>query len=60
MVMGGEMTVGWYKPGPPKTLGVFTNADAKTHRKSDHGNYYATKDFYDPVHQRRILWGWGV
>ena len=60
MVMGGMMTLGWYTPGPPKTLGTFMPADPKTHRKSDHGPYYATKDFYDPVQQRRILWGWAV
>ncbi|KAJ7298152.1 hypothetical protein O6H91_Y014400 [Diphasiastrum complanatum] len=24
----------------------------------DYGKYYASKTFYDPVKQRRILWGW--
>lgn len=53
-------TARWYTPGPPKTLGEFILADPKTHRKSDQGQYYATKDFFDPVKNRRILWGWGV
>ena len=44
MVAGGFMTLGWYTPGPPRTVGEFLEADPKTHRKSDHGNYYATKD----------------
>ena len=61
MVMGGEMTLGWYTPPTaPGTLGSFVRADSTTHRKSDHGQYYATKDFWDPVKGRRILWGWGV
>jgi hypothetical protein len=24
----------------------------------DNGTYYAAKDFWDPVKQRRVLWGW--
>ena len=44
MVMGGEMTLGWYTPPTtPKALGDFARADSATHRKSDHGQYYATK-----------------
>ena len=55
------MTLGWYTPPTkPKTLGVFARADPATQRKSDHGKYYATKDFFDPVKKRRVLWGWGV
>ena len=26
----------------------------------DQGNFYASKDFYDPVKDRRINWGWAV
>jgi hypothetical protein len=44
MTSGGFMTLGWYTPGPPKTVGEFLEADPKTKRKSDHGKYYATKD----------------
>jgi beta-fructofuranosidase len=61
MAGGGGMTLGWYTPPTkPKTLGVFARADPATQRKSDHGKYYATKDFFDPVKKRRVLWGWGV
>jgi len=60
MAFGGMMTLGWYTPGAEKTLGTFEELPTSTHRKSDHGQYYATKDFYDPVKDRRILWGWGV
>ena len=60
MAFGGMMTLGWYTPGAPKSLGTFEELPPSTHRKSDHGQYYATKDFHDPVKNRRILWGWGV
>ena len=39
MVFGGEMTLGWYTPGPARTVGTFLRADPVTHRKSDHGQY---------------------
>jgi len=39
MVAGGWMTLGWYTPGPPKTVGEFLEADPSTHRKSDTGLY---------------------
>ena len=26
--------------------------------KYDYGRYYASKTFYDPVKERRVLWGW--
>ena len=26
----------------------------------DRGSYYASKDFYDPVQERRINWGWAT
>ncbi|KAL6634221.1 hypothetical protein ACP70R_026892 [Stipagrostis hirtigluma subsp. patula] len=28
------------------------------HLRYDYGNFYASKTFYDPVKQRRVLWGW--
>uniref|UniRef100_A0ACD5WDG4 Uncharacterized protein n=2 Tax=Avena sativa TaxID=4498 RepID=A0ACD5WDG4_AVESA len=28
------------------------------HLRYDYGNFYASKTFYDPSKQRRILWGW--
>jgi hypothetical protein len=37
MAAGGYMTLGWYIPSHPKTIGTFTEADPKTRRKSDYG-----------------------
>ncbi|KAF8667373.1 hypothetical protein HU200_053053 [Digitaria exilis] len=28
------------------------------HLRYDYGNFYASKTFYDPAKQRRVLWGW--
>lgn len=42
MVFGGEMTLGWYTPGPARTVGTFLRADPVTHRKSDHGQYVSS------------------
>lgn len=60
MVGGGWMTLGQYTAGPPKSNGTWIKADTQTHRKADKGVYYATKDFWDPVKKRRLLWGWAV
>merc|ERR1712176_1126117 len=38
----------------------FIVAEPRLHRKADNGKYYATKDFWDPVKKRRLLWGWAV
>lgn len=32
--------------------------DVGTGLRLDYGKYYASKTFYDPVRQRRIIWGW--
>ena len=32
--------------------------DNRTGLRYDYGNFYASKTFFDPVKQRRILWGW--
>lgn len=56
------MCVGTYTEGPPKTAGNFTAtpgiAAGLKETKIDMGRFYASKDFYDPVKQRRINWGW--
>ena len=59
---GGSTTLGVYDAGEPRTIGSFTPLDdhGASGRKADHGEYYATKDFFDPVKKRRILWGWAV
>ncbi|KAM0878823.1 hypothetical protein ACQ4PT_034638 [Festuca glaucescens] len=33
-------------------------AGKEHHPQYDHGNFYASKTFYDPSKQRKILWGW--
>jgi sucrose-6-phosphate hydrolase SacC (GH32 family) len=62
MSFGGSMNLGWMEDGAPRTVGNWTPAERRgfVGRKSDHGFYYATKDFWDPVKGRRLLWGWAV
>lgn len=50
------MSVGSYVAGPPKSIGNFTMMGSEV--LIDQGAFYASKDFYDPVEQRRINWGW--
>ena len=54
------MTVGTYTPGTPKVLGTFKATAGVPHSQwlVDQGAFYASKDFYDPVKQRRINIGW--
>jgi len=52
------MQVGTYTAGPPKTDGNWTALLPEI--KIDSGNSYASKDFYDPVKNRRINWGWAT
>merc|ERR1719230_2239689 len=56
------MNVGTYIEGASHTTGSF-NATPGIHAgldetMIDQGALYASKDFYDPVKQRRINWGW--
>lgn len=58
------MCVGTYTEGPIKTAGNFTatpgiKAGLKE-TKIDMGQFYASKDFYDPVKDRRINYGWAT
>jgi sucrose-6-phosphate hydrolase SacC (GH32 family) len=60
---GGDwMCVGTYTEGELKTTGNFTAtpgiAAGLKETKIDMGRFYASKDFYDPVKDRRINWGW--
>lgn len=61
-----HMQIGIYKPGQPKILGNWTPIDM-SERYFDRRGYatidrpgmiYASKDFYDPVKDRRIMWSW--
>lgn len=55
------MNVGTYvAPSKPNSLGTWSATPGVpfAETKIDMGNYYASKDFYDPVKNRRINWGW--
>ena len=52
------MQVGTYVAGPPKSNGNWTALLPEV--KIDAGNFYASKDFYDPVKGRRINFGWAT
>ena len=39
-------------------MGTWTPVATLANRTLDAGAVYASKDFYDPVHKRRIMWGW--
>ena len=47
-------------PTSVRKLGVFTPAPGPAGKEAlvDAGAFYASKDFYDPVKQRRINFGW--
>ena len=54
---GGDwMQVGIYQPNGVRQNGDWLNATTEV--KIDMGQFYASKDFYDPVGKRRINWGW--
>jgi hypothetical protein len=55
------MNVGTYvAPTEPSTLGTWSATPGVPFEetKIDMGNFYASKDFYDPAKKRRINWGW--
>ena len=52
------MQVGTYIAGPPKSNGQWTPLLPESN--IDAGNFYASKDFFDPVKGRRINWGWAT
>ena len=47
-------------PGPKGTPGTWVQFPGSTSVPCDNGNTHASKDFYDPVKKRRILWIWGT
>ena len=56
---GGDwMQLGVYDEGAPNSTGSWTATGPPT--KIDHGSFYASKPFYDPVKDRQILWGWAM
>ena len=52
------MQVGTWRDGTPGNPGKWTKIGDKS--IIDSGNFYASKDFYDPVKNRRINFGWAV
>lgn len=54
------MIVGTYVPGAPGTVGMWNQTPGYSFDKVliDAGDFYASKDFYDPVKGRRINFGW--
>ena len=50
------MQFGTWEDGKPGEPGTWSNIGKEV--LIDQGNFYASKDFYDPVKKRRINWGW--
>ncbi|XP_039022549.1 beta-fructofuranosidase, insoluble isoenzyme 1-like [Hibiscus syriacus] len=52
-------TIGSYIPEPRDKYLVDKNfVDGWEGLRFDYGNYYASKTFFDPSKNRRVLWGW--
>lgn len=51
-------TIGTYYPEKDRYVPDNTSVDGWGGLRYDYGNFYASKTFYDPAKQRRILWGW--
>ncbi|XP_061343715.1 beta-fructofuranosidase, insoluble isoenzyme 1-like isoform X1 [Gastrolobium bilobum] len=51
-------TLGTYFPKKDKYIPDNTSEDGWGGLRYDYGNFYASKSFFDPSKNRRILWGW--
>ncbi|XVE75937.1 hypothetical protein DITRI_Ditri12bG0132100 [Diplodiscus trichospermus] len=51
-------TLGTYFPNRDKYLVDKDLVDGWEGIRLDYGNYYASKSFFDPAKNRRIMWGW--
>ncbi|CAL0310528.1 unnamed protein product [Lupinus luteus] len=51
-------TLGTYFPKMDKYVPDNTSEDGWGGLRYDYGNFYASKSFFDPSKNRRILWGW--
>ncbi|PON82874.1 Glycoside hydrolase [Trema orientale] len=51
-------TLGTYDIHKDRYVPDNTSVDGWGGLRYDYGNFYASKTFYDPAKQRRILWGW--
>ncbi|PWA35521.1 glycoside hydrolase, family 32 [Artemisia annua] len=51
-------TIGTYNSIKDKYYPDSTSVDGWDGLRYDYGNFYASKTFFDPAQNRRILWGW--
>ncbi|KAI3742363.1 hypothetical protein L1987_60043 [Smallanthus sonchifolius] len=51
-------TIGTYNTIKDKYFPDITSIDGWAGLRYNYGNFYASKTFFDPVQNRRILWGW--
>ena len=51
-------TVGTYLTDKDRYVPDNTSVDGWAGLRYDYGNFYASKTFFDPSKNRRILWGW--
>ncbi|XP_071719973.1 beta-fructofuranosidase, insoluble isoenzyme 1-like [Rutidosis leptorrhynchoides] len=51
-------TIGTYNPIKDKYYPDDNSVDGWAGLRYDYGNFYASKTFFDPAQNRRILWGW--
>ncbi|MCD7471171.1 Invertase, partial [Datura stramonium] len=51
-------TIGTYDTEKDRYIPDNTSIDGWKGLRLDYGNYYASKSFYDPSKNRRIMWGW--
>ncbi|XP_016652080.1 PREDICTED: beta-fructofuranosidase, insoluble isoenzyme 3-like [Prunus mume] len=51
-------TLGKYFPEKDSYVPDNTSVDGRAGLRLDYGNFYASKTFFDPSKNRRILWGW--
>nr|XP_016448642.1 PREDICTED: beta-fructofuranosidase, insoluble isoenzyme 1-like isoform X2 [Nicotiana tabacum] len=51
-------TIGTYDSKKDRYIPDNTFIDGWKGLRLDYGNFYASKSFYDPVKNRRIVWGW--
>ncbi|XP_020424574.1 beta-fructofuranosidase, insoluble isoenzyme 1 [Prunus persica] len=51
-------TLGKYFPEKDRYVPDNTSVDGRAGLRLDYGNFYASKTFFDPSKNMRILWGW--
>nr|AEV46309.1 apoplastic invertase [Solanum tuberosum] len=51
-------TIGMYDTKKDRYIPDNNSIDGSKGLRLDYGNFYASKSFYDPMKNRRIVWGW--